>query len=327
MHRFHKQADGRAHHVAVALCRLLREMQREAGMEVEPASAVQQAWEVMRFGAETSALCAVRKDDFAGLDYGTRLAAIPEVVNTIDGANWNTLLELLGLLKQFHVITGVTISARILFERDECVLEAALPYLDVPAPVERFALQACMGLVCMTLLRCGMTAQALRGVEGPDLEQPRHCRICFSVSALQQPGVRQPAPSPHAFRQLLPSVLMRSPLSFQVEHALSNSDTLPDAEDICRRLNISRGTLHRGLKAGGTHFLQLLENEKLQRATYWLSVEQVTIEEVAARLGYSDASNFRRAFKKWTGHCPSDLRDRPGRPHTISIGARTRAGS
>lgn len=309
MYRFHKQADGRAHHVAIALCQLLREMQREAGMDVEPPSTVQQPWEVMRFGAETSALCAVLKDDCAGLNYGARLASVPEVVATIDGAGWKTLLELLGLLKQFHVISGVTISAHILFERDACTLDISLPYLSVPLAVEHFALQACLNLVYMTLLRHGMAAQALHSINCLEISQRQTYRIRFSASALQKAGKRQAAPNPESLRHLLTPVLARSPISFQVEHTLSNSETLPDAEHICQQLNISRGTLHRGLKAGGTHFQQLLQNEKRQRATYWLSIEQVTIEEVAARLGYSDASNFRRAFKKWTGHCPSELRD------------------
>jgi hypothetical protein len=31
-------------------------------------------------------------------------------------------------------------------------------------------------------------------------------------------------------------------------------------------------------------------------------------EEIASRLGYSDAANFRPAFLRWTGKSPSDFR-------------------
>ncbi|MEQ9511010.1 MAG: helix-turn-helix domain-containing protein, partial [Alloalcanivorax xenomutans] len=31
-------------------------------------------------------------------------------------------------------------------------------------------------------------------------------------------------------------------------------------------------------------------------------------DDIAAALGYSDASNFARAFRRWTGKSPSDYR-------------------
>lgn len=323
MYRFHEQADGSAHHVAVTLCRLLREMKLQAGIDAEPASTVDRAWRVATFGTAVSQLCAVSTNEFIGLDYGARLALESDVIATVDGASWTSLLDLLELLKKFHAIAGITVSTRIVFEHDECVLDAALPYQNIPAPVERFAMQACLSLVCITLLRCGLTPQAMRCLDSRALQsrQPlpagwdhiqtrtdHHCRIRFASQDLQRPGERSQTAPPSRFKNLLPTIFARSPLLVQVEHALSNSEALLDAEQLCHRLNISRATLHRALKTSGTHFQQLLEMEKLQRATYWLSVRHATIEETADHLGYSDASNFRRAFKKWAGCCPSDLR-------------------
>ena len=34
----------------------------------------------------------------------------------------------------------------------------------------------------------------------------------------------------------------------------------------------------------------------------------MTNEDIASRLGYSDAANFRHAFTRWTGECPSEFR-------------------
>jgi AraC-like DNA-binding protein len=34
----------------------------------------------------------------------------------------------------------------------------------------------------------------------------------------------------------------------------------------------------------------------------------MTNEEIASRLGYSDAANFRHAFVRWTGKAPREYR-------------------
>ncbi len=41
-----------------------------------------------------------------------------------------------------------------------------------------------------------------------------------------------------------------------------------------------------------------------------LDNSQITIAEVAHRLGYTDIANFTRAFKRWTGITPSGYREK-----------------
>lgn len=323
MYRFHEQADGSTHRVAVPLCRLMQDMQSEVGLNVEPTDTAMSAWKVAAFGAAISELCAASTNEFIGMEFGARLALEPEVIATINGAKWENFLDLLGLMKKFHAVTGITISTSIIFERDECVLDASLPYQYVPDAVLRFAMQACLSLVCVSLLRCGLAPEAIRCIDSQSLQsrQPippgwshipvstlHSCRMRFCTQALLKNGRRVPAAPLPPYKTMLPKVFARSPLLFQVEHALTNSETLLDAKQLCQQLGISHATLHRALKNSGTHFRVLLDREKLQRATYWLSVQQVSIEETAERLGYSDASNFRRAFKKWAGCCPSEIR-------------------
>lgn len=323
MYRFHEQADGSTHRVALPLCRLMHDMHIEAGLNAESTDSLLRAWKVASFGAAISTLCAASKNEFVGVEYGARLALDPEVIATINGAKWTNFLDLLALIKKFHAVTGITVSASIIFERDECVLDASLPYQFVPEDVLRFARQACLGLVCVSLLRCGLAPEAIRCIDSLSLQsrQPmppgwshipvatlHPCRMRFSTQCLREAGRREPlAPLP-PYKNMLPKVFARSPLLFQVEQALSNSETLLDARQLCQQLGISHATLHRALKNSGTHFKVLLDREKLQRATYWLSVQQASIDETAERLGYSDASNFRRAFKKWAGCCPSEIR-------------------
>jgi AraC-like DNA-binding protein len=46
----------------------------------------------------------------------------------------------------------------------------------------------------------------------------------------------------------------------------------------------------------------------MRLAIDYLSQTRMTNEEIAIRLGYSDAANFRHAFLRWTGRSPSEFR-------------------
>ena len=80
---------------------------------------------------------------------------------------------------------------------------------------------------------------------------------------------------------------------------------------LARSVHMSRRSLERTLAEEGTSAGTLIEDERKQRALAWLP--QLSIEEVAARLGYSDARAFARAFKRWTGLAPSEARTTGGR--------------
>jgi len=43
-------------------------------------------------------------------------------------------------------------------------------------------------------------------------------------------------------------------------------------------------------------------------AAEYLKTTKMTTEDIAALVGFSDAANFRRAFKRWTGKTPSEYR-------------------
>ena len=69
---------------------------------------------------------------------------------------------------------------------------------------------------------------------------------------------------------------------------------------------MSRRSLERALAEEGTSAGALFDDERKQRALAWLPT--ISVDEVAARLGYSDARAFGRAFKRWTGMSPSAIR-------------------
>lgn len=82
----------------------------------------------------------------------------------------------------------------------------------------------------------------------------------------------------------------------------------PSLEDAADFFNISSSTLIRKLKKEQTSFQELLDEIRQQRAAWYLTNTTLPVEEIAARLGFEDTSNFSRTFRRWHGATPSALR-------------------
>lgn len=79
-------------------------------------------------------------------------------------------------------------------------------------------------------------------------------------------------------------------------------------EETARAVGVSGRTLKRKLAARGTTFAALLEEARRERAMLLLRSAELSLLEVADRLGYSDLANFTRAFRRWTGRTPGAYR-------------------
>ncbi|HMJ16073.1 MAG TPA: helix-turn-helix transcriptional regulator, partial [Polyangiaceae bacterium] len=82
----------------------------------------------------------------------------------------------------------------------------------------------------------------------------------------------------------------------------------PDLDELARALQTSTRSLRRSLREMGTSYLELLDESRRFRAEEWVRATHMTFEEIAERLGFSDVRSFRRAFKRWTGHTPGEVR-------------------
>ena len=71
---------------------------------------------------------------------------------------------------------------------------------------------------------------------------------------------------------------------------------------------MSPRTLRRKLEDEKTSFRVLLDELRMHVAIKYLRDTDLTIEAVAAALGFSDAANFRHAFRRWTKGSPQDFR-------------------
>ncbi|QNG17655.1 AraC family transcriptional regulator [Rhodococcus triatomae] len=79
------------------------------------------------------------------------------------------------------------------------------------------------------------------------------------------------------------------------------------AEEIASMLSISVPHLRRLLRQDGTSLNQLRE-EVLRDAAIAGLRRGESVDELSGRLGFSEPSAFRRAFKRWTGSTPSTYR-------------------
>ena len=82
----------------------------------------------------------------------------------------------------------------------------------------------------------------------------------------------------------------------------------PHLELAAEKLYISSRTLKRRLQERGLGFQQLLDEARKRDAIKLIQNTRLTIEQIAQRLGYTDAANFTRAFKRWTEHTPTAWR-------------------
>ncbi len=81
-----------------------------------------------------------------------------------------------------------------------------------------------------------------------------------------------------------------------------------NADSIAKQMNISRQTLFRQLKAEETTFSEVVTDLKIRIARHHLRSGTKGLKEIAFIIGFSEASAFSRAFKRWTGRSPRQYR-------------------
>jgi len=137
---------------------------------------------------------------------------------------------------------------------------------------------------------------------------PAENAIAFPVGILDQPV----ASSSRLLSKLLGGYLdsvkvaARTTLAERVEDyvrgALASGNC--SIERCAKKMGVSPRTLQANLSESGLKFSDILERQRIELAKTCLRQEQVSLDDVAAKLGYSEQSSFGRAFKRWTGTTP-----------------------
>lgn len=82
-----------------------------------------------------------------------------------------------------------------------------------------------------------------------------------------------------------------------------------DQDAVCMRLNRSRSSLLRQLQDEGLKYRDVLDSTRQSLAEDYLRRKKHSHAEIAFMLGFSDQSNFARAFKRWTSLTPGQFQE------------------
>ena len=124
--------------------------------------------------------------------------------------------------------------------------------------------------------------------------------------------LRDPETSQHCREQcqlLLEKISLHTSLSTQIKQILKQAhNTMPSLSELCKTLDMPERTMRRKLAEEGYKFQDLLNNVRFELAKD-LFKTNLNLNEIAQRLGYSEAGNFSHAFKRWSGVSPKVFRE------------------
>ena len=92
------------------------------------------------------------------------------------------------------------------------------------------------------------------------------------------------------------------------DYILTNKAFFPRLSDVASSLFMSERTLKRRLQEEGHNFSEIVLDTKMALAKELLLTASLPVKVVAARLDYSEPASFIRAFGKWWGVSPSEIK-------------------
>lgn len=138
-------------------------------------------------------------------------------------------------------------------------------------------------------------------------------RMSFDLSYLDLPLVMADPVAARLAReqckQALHALVGRDDLiSLVRELAFDETMGCGDLDYVAERLHMSPRTLQRRLRLLGVSFSDILDGLRRQKAEVMLRRGDYSLAQVAETLGYTDTTNFSRAFRRWTGMSPRRYR-------------------
>lgn len=192
-------------------------------------------------------------------------------------------------LRRFLVERDLVATTQVLAELRPDGVPLAWVELEFPEPVSTTAYVAALGVV-------------------PRFAAPRNA-FAFDARLLREP-LPQANPQAVAMSEEMCRDMvtrrrrtgMTQQVRVQVAQQLGRGAAM---EDVAAALGLSTRTLRRRLADEATSYQAVLDEVRESLAERMLATGRLTVEDVAQRLGYAEASSFIHAFKRWKGTTPA----------------------
>jgi AraC-like DNA-binding protein len=114
-------------------------------------------------------------------------------------------------------------------------------------------------------------------------------------------------------QKLLDQMDIEEDIVSRVSHLLlSTPGEFPKLDVIAERLSLGSRTLRRRLMELGTNYQKILDDVRKGLAIEYLQTTNLSVQDISELLGYSEVTNFRRAFLKWSNVSPYQFRKNSG---------------
>jgi AraC-like DNA-binding protein len=160
-------------------------------------------------------------------------------------------------------------------------------------------------------------------VGGPVRFGSTYNALSFPTSLLLRPVVRRHKELADLLQSTpieLVDMSLRPNLPSQIERIfkklMAEGRSLPSLDRVAELVGQPASTLRRHLAQHDTSYQSLVDRCRLERAQELLRDTAMTVDDIAAHLGYSASSSFSRAFKDWMGCAPSIYRQSLAGDHT-----------
>jgi len=265
-----------------------------------------------------------------GLAFGKRLHFTGYNTFVMGAVANKTFLHALRFAGKTHAVVNPSVRLAILENKDHVNvdLQQTVPWDDTHGFVVDTLITACHELV--SLFDAEIAAEVVYSIDypcPPDLDiYSRHVsgklifdcpfpRISIPRTFCRRPlTMYNPTAVIEAEKELQNFLerinQQRLALLFEIKELVaSHLGEIPAFGAVAAHVHMSPRTLNRRLKAIGTSYKEIVSDTRKRHAFEYLSGNNLTIDQIAKRLGYKDPSNFSKAFKHWTGLSPSEFRD------------------
>ncbi|MBS0334996.1 MAG: helix-turn-helix transcriptional regulator, partial [Proteobacteria bacterium] len=83
----------------------------------------------------------------------------------------------------------------------------------------------------------------------------------------------------------------------------------PGMDEIAQELGVTERTLRRRLTDEGARYADIADDVRRRLSLRYLTETRMTADDIAAKVGFTDTANLRRAVKRWTGRTLGEFRD------------------